>query len=131
MAMISWAVTLLLTKLARLVKAAEAAEEEGPAAEEEAEAVAAMAAVVAEADDQAVEVVAVAAVAEAEAGTVTAGIAVVAVIDAGKSLQDMKLRYKPGSLKAPRFLFLAAFPIAFNLGIAYAFPRSYLWPHYT
>ena len=106
--MISWAVTLLLTKLARLVKVAVAAAEDGPVAAEEAEAVAAMAAVVAEEDDRAVEVVAVAAVAEAEAGTVTAVIAaaVAAETAAGKHLQQSRVARKPGSREAPRFYFL-------------------------
>jgi hypothetical protein len=110
MAMISWAVTLSLTKLVPLVKAAVAEEEDGPAAVEAEEAVVAMAEEAAE-DDRAAGAVAVAVVVEAEAGTVTAGIAVVAAIDAGNSLQAMKLLYQPGSLKAPRFLFWRRYPL--------------------
>ena len=109
MATISWAVILSSTKLARRVKAEVVAEEEGPAAVAEVEAVAAMAAVVVE-DGRAGEAVAEVAVAE-EAGTVIAGIAVAVAIGAGKSLQDMKLRYKPGSITAPRFLFWRLFPL--------------------
>jgi hypothetical protein len=108
MATISWAVILSSTKLARRVKAEVVAEEDGPAAVEEVEAVAAMAVVVA--DGRAAEAVAEVAVAE-EAGTVIAGIAVAVAIGAGKSLQDMKLRYKPGSITAPRFLFWRLFPL--------------------